>query len=87
MIRKDNIFFFYFLEPTHYLKEYTVIDGDCFYMYKIKPMEKNNTLLKKIKISKGEFPRKFVIDNLLNYSKSLDVIKTSFGSNFVFSQN
>lgn len=50
-------------------------------------MKKNFTLLKKIKTTKSELPRKFIINNLMNYSKSLQTIPNPFGGSFVLSNN
>lgn len=40
-------------------------------------MEQNSTPLKKKKSVRRMSPRKFIIDNLLNYSRSLSIIGTS----------
>jgi hypothetical protein len=40
----------------------------------ISPMEQTSTPLKKRKNVRRLSPRKFIIDNLLNYSRSLTVI-------------
>ena len=50
-------------------------------------MDKKCTLLKRIKIVKLEHPPKSVIDNLLNYSKSIEIITNPFGCSFVVSNN
>ncbi len=50
-------------------------------------MEKNDTILKKIKSVKYELPRKFIIENLINYSRSIDTVYNPYGDNFVLSQN
>lgn len=43
------------------------------------PMEKNLTIFKRTKTTKTELPRKNIIDALLNYSKSVEVVKNKFG--------
>lgn len=43
------------------------------------PMEKNLTIFKPTKTTKTELPRKNIIDTLLNYSKSVEVVKNRFG--------
>ena len=53
----------------------------------IMPMEKNATIFKKIKTAKPELPRKSVIDNLVNYSRSLQIIRNPFGNSFIFQNN
>jgi len=42
-------------------------------------MEKNLTIFKPTKTTKTELPRKNIIDTLLNYSKSVEVVKNRFG--------
>ena len=42
-------------------------------------MEKNLTILKTTKTTKIELPRKYVIDTLLNYSKSVEIVKNRVG--------
>ncbi len=42
-------------------------------------MEKNLTIFKRTKTTKTELPRKNIIDALLNYSKSVEVVKNKFG--------
>jgi hypothetical protein len=42
-------------------------------------MEKNITILKPTKTTKIELPRKYIIDALLNYSKSVEIVKNRFG--------
>ncbi len=49
-------------------------------------MEKTSTLLKSKKIRSGYLPRKSVIQNILDYSKSLAVCESKFG-NIVFINN
>jgi len=49
-------------------------------------MDNSSTPLKKKKVSYHLVPRKHVIDNILNYSKSLDVFSTSIG-NILISNN
>lgn len=50
------------------------------------PMEKPSTLLKSKKIRSGYLPRKSVIQNILDYSKSLAVCESKFGK-IVFINN
>ncbi len=53
-------------------------------------MDKNDTLVKpakKLKTTRLEKPRTSVIENILNYSKSLDVIQSPFVGSFVFVNN
>ncbi len=50
-------------------------------------MDKKSTLFKRVKKVKIEQPKKSVIDSLLNYSKSLEIITNPFGSSFVVSNN
>jgi hypothetical protein len=49
-------------------------------------MEKPSTLLKSKKIRSGYLPRKSVIQNILDYSKSLAVCESKFGK-IVFINN
>jgi lipid-binding SYLF domain-containing protein len=50
-------------------------------------MNKESTLLKRIKTVKVEQPQKSVIDNLLSYSKSIEIITSQFGCSFIVSNN
>jgi len=50
-------------------------------------MDKKCTLLKRIKIVKLEQPQKSLIDNLLNYSKSIEIITNPFGYSVIVSNN
>lgn len=53
-------------------------------------MDKNITLLKpakKLKTTQLSKPRTSVVDNILNYSKSMDVIKSPLVGSFVFVNN
>jgi len=50
-------------------------------------MENKCTLLKKAKTVKIERPKKSLIDNLLNYSKSIEIITNPFGGVFIVSNN
>lgn len=53
-------------------------------------MDNTSTLLKpskKIKTNKLQKPRAFIIDNLMNYSKSIDIISTPTGSSFILVNN
>ena len=50
-------------------------------------MNKDATLLKRIKTVKVEQPHKSVIDNILSYSKSIEIITNPFGGVFIVSNN
>jgi len=50
-------------------------------------MDKKCTLYKRIKTVKVEYPKKSLIDNLLSYSKSIEIIENSFGNPFIVSNN
>lgn len=50
-------------------------------------MESKCTLLEKIKTVKIERPRKSLIDNLLAYSESIEIISSPFGGVFIVSNN
>ena len=51
------------------------------------PMENNETLLNRVKSQKTEVPRRSVIKNLINYSKSLEVFKDRYNQVFLFVNN
>ncbi len=53
----------------------------------IMPMENTDTIFKRKKSTKRTSPRKFVINNLMNYSKSLTVGVLSLGKSFVIVNN
>ncbi len=50
-------------------------------------MEKTDTIFKGKKSTKKASPRKFIINNLLNYSKSLSVGAFSLGNSFIVINN
>lgn len=50
-------------------------------------MERNTIILKKIKTAKSEIPRKSIIQNLMNYSRSLQTVQNPFGNSFIFPNN
>jgi hypothetical protein len=50
-------------------------------------MEKSATIFRKIKSSKSSSPRKSIIDNLISYSKSLDVIHEHQVKTLLYSNN
>lgn len=49
-------------------------------------MEKNGTLLKRNNKNQHFKPRKHIIDNILNYSKNIEVFSTRIG-NFIVVNN
>ena len=50
-------------------------------------MDSKCTFFRKIKTVKVEHPKKTVIDNLLHYSKSIEIITNPFGNSFIISNN
>jgi hypothetical protein len=50
-------------------------------------MDKNLTLLEEKKTVKAERPRRSVIQNILNYSKSLQVVPTTLGVTLMLINN
>lgn len=53
-------------------------------------MDNTSTLVKhskKLKTNRLQKPRAFIIDNLMNYSKSIELVTTTSGSSFVIVNN
>lgn len=50
-------------------------------------MEKSTTIFKKIKNVKNYSPRKSIIDNLISYSESLEIIQVPVEKVFLYSNN
>lgn len=50
-------------------------------------MEQTSTLLKKRRTLRISAPRKFIIDNILNYSKSVSIVRYPIGNSFAVSNN
>lgn len=50
-------------------------------------MEKSATIFRKNKSVKSSLPRRSIIDNLINYSKSLEVMQRHTDKTFLFSNN
>lgn len=50
-------------------------------------MEQRSTILKKSKPARFFHPRKFIIDNLLNYSKSIKVVGLPLGNTLIALNN